>query len=480
VIARTGKNSHWGQFLLIAFLVLLPTIAYPHAFGRRYDLPLPLSFYLSAAAIAVAASFVVTFFFMRPNPARRLQSRLLLKPRLTILLCNLLRLLGLFVLILILTTALIGDASPTKNLATVTVWVLWWVGMTLFTALIINLWPLLNPFYTIAQWVCRFMPTQPQPLPTIASYVAVSGFLFLSWIELVSDISETPVQLFWLIIIYLFFSCLCARRYGIDTWFKHADPLTRMFDFFGRVAPLGFTPATGLVIRLPGSGLIQSAETQSKKPSVIFIIALISVVLFDGLSETPIWQEILNFITQSPAWRPLLLDMKSMGIDILALLKTSGLLIVFLAAIVTYCVLCFFIWLAVSRRVPLGIIAWRFAPSLLPIAIAYHLAHYISYLLLAGQLILPILSDPFAMGWDLFGTRVLRIDLSVINAEDVWWIAMAAIIIGHIIAVFVSHHEAQLLFPQRTLAIRSQIPMMIFMALLTFCSLWILAQPIIN
>jgi len=477
-MTRVARDSPWASFSLLALLFLLPSIAYPHAFGSRYDLPLPLAFYLSATAIAVAVSFLVTFFCVRS--AAHWQLRFTLKPRLAKILRGFLQLVGLLILALILTTALIGDVSPTKNLATVTVWVLWWVGMTLFSALIINLWPLLNPFYTIAQWVCRFMPVQTQPLPTIACYLAVVGFLFLSWVELVSDISETPVQLFWLIIIYLFFTCVCARRYGIDTWFTHADPLTRMFDFFGRVAPLSFTPTNELVIRLPGSGLVQAAETLATRSSVIFIIALISVVLFDGLSETPPWQAILNFLTQSPAWRPILLDIKSMGIDILALLKTSGLLIVFLTAIATYYLLAFFMSLAVGRQVSLGIIAWRFAASLLPIAIAYHLAHYISYLLLAGQLVLPIISDPFGMGWDLFGTRVLRIDLSVINAEDVWWIAMTAIVIGHVIAVFVAHREALRLFPQRALAIRSQIPMMIFMVLLTSSSLWILAQPIVS
>ncbi len=479
-MTRAARDSPWASFSLLALLFLLPSLAYPHAFGSRYDLPLPLSFYLSAAAIAVAVSFVVTFFFVRSDVHWQLSFAL--KPQFCKMLRGFLRLLGLVVLGLILTTALIGDPSPTKNFATVTVWVLWWVGMTLFSALIINLWPWLNPFYTIAQWLCRLMPAQtaPPPLPTIAGYMAVGGFLFLSWVELVSDISETPVQLFWLIIIYLFFTCLCAYRYGVDTWFKHADPLTRMFDFFGRVAPLGFTATTKLVIRLPGSGLVQHPETGSKRTSMLFIIALISVVLFDGLSETPIWQAVLNFLTQSPAWRPILLDIKSMGIDILALLKTSGLLIVLLTALATYYLLALFIWLAVGRQVSLGIIAGRFAPSLLPIAIVYHLAHYISYLLLAGQLILPIISDPFGMGWDLFGTRVLRIDLSVINAENVWWIAIAAIITGHVIAVFVAHREALRLFPQRALAIRSQIPMMIFMVLLTLCSLWILAQPIVS
>ena len=37
-------------------------------------------------------------------------------------------------------------------------------------------------------------------------------------------------------------------------------------------------------------------------------------------------------------------------------------------------------------------------------SVAYHLAHYLSMLLVSGQFIIPLVSDPFGLGWDLFGT----------------------------------------------------------------------------
>ncbi len=134
---------------------------------------------------------------------------------------------------------------------------------------------------------------------------------------------------------------------------------------------------------------------------------------------------------------------------------------------------------AVRGAQPWGRIFTGFAASLLPIAVAYHLAHYASYLALAGQLMLPIASDPLGFGWDLFGTANHRIDLGVINAEGVWWTAAAALVIGHALSVFVAHAEAMRLFPDRRQAIRSQLPMMVFMVGLTSLSLWILAQPIV-
>jgi len=48
--------------------------------------------------------------------------------------------------------------------------------------------------------------------------------------------------------------------------------------------------------------------------------------------------------------------------------------------------------------------ALAFAHSLVPIAFAYSVAHYFSLLVLEGQGIISLISDPFGFGWDLFGT----------------------------------------------------------------------------
>jgi hypothetical protein len=117
--------------------------------------------------------------------------------------------------------------------------------------------------------------------------------------------------------------------------------------------------------------------------------------------------------------------------------------------------------------------------SLVPIAIAYHLAHYLSYLLLAGQLIIPISSDPFAIGWNLFGTLNYRIDISVIDAGKVWYLAVCAIVVGHITAVCIAHVTALQREPETRAAIISQLPMLVLMIGYTMISLWILSQPIV-
>lgn len=79
-------------------------------------------------------------------------------------------------------------------------------------------------------------------------------------------------------------------------------------------------------------------------------------------------------------------------------------------------------------------LAGRFVLTLVPIAVAYHLAHYLSFLLLAGQFIIPLASDPFGFGWDLFGTTLYRINIGIVDARFVWFMAVGAIVAGHVVA----------------------------------------------
>jgi hypothetical protein len=125
-------------------------------------------------------------------------------------------------------------------------------------------------------------------------------------------------------------------------------------------------------------------------------------------------------------------------------------------------------------------LARRFVFSLLPISIAYHIAHYFSYLFNGGQLIIPLLSDPFGFGWDLLGTTSYKPDIGLVGPILQWYVAVAAIIVGHVIAVYVAHLIALATFGDRRVALRSQLAILILMVGYTMLSLWILSQPIVE
>ena len=117
--------------------------------------------------------------------------------------------------------------------------------------------------------------------------------------------------------------------------------------------------------------------------------------------------------------------------------------------------------------------------TLLPIAIGYHIAHYLSYLLIAGQLIVPLASDPYALGWNLFNTKDYRINIGIINAKNMWSIILVSVIVGHILSMFLSHVRASQLCGSAS-RILIQLPLVSLMILYTGVSLWILAQPIVE
>jgi H+/Cl- antiporter ClcA len=120
-----------------------------------------------------------------------------------------------------------------------------------------------------------------------------------------------------------------------------------------------------------------------------------------------------------------------------------------------------------------------FVPSLLPIALAYQLAHNLSFLLLGVQYMVPLVSDPFGFGWNIFDTTLYIVDPSLVSAKMLWTVAVVAIVAGHAAAVYLSHVVALRVF-DRNLATRSQLPMLVLMVAYTMTSLWILAQPITN
>ena len=460
--------------------VIAPSIAAAHAFGARYDLPLPLGLYLAAAGLAVGASFLGVFLFLRRNSSAPVGIEFAGPAWVGRILVVIMRTLGLFVLTVVLAAAAFGPEEATNNLATVTVWVLWWVGFLLLSALLVPLWPTVDPFRALYLILCKLTGRDPESallrLPWFAGWLAPIGLLSIAWVELVSDWSEDPRSLAALIGVYTLTALAGGIGFGM-AWFRVADPLGRIFELLSRMPPLLVLAPARLRLRPPGEGLVDPEP--AKAGEVILIVGLIGMVLFDGLSETPFWAAVLDFVSESQTLRPALLWMRDQGIDLLKAVRTTGLATTILAFLSLYLLLAGGMRVLAGAGVRYWTIAVEMAGSLLPIAVAYHLSHYISYLLMAGQLIGPTASDPLGRGWDLFGRRDATIDVGVIGAEQVWWIAVGTLIAGHSLSVLVGHRRALILFGSAGSAARSQIPMLVAMVGLTILSLWILAQPLV-
>ena len=471
-----------------------------HAFGPRYDLPLPLDFYLAGAGGAVALSFVVMalVFRARPPAGERLRvdllrfgfARALLHP----VLLGLVRALSVALFLLVLAAGLFGNQDTVRNFAPTFVWIIWWVGLAYLAALIGNPWPLINPWsivFAVCEKLAYRLGLRKRSDPLLAApawlgvWPAVLLFGLFAWFELIHKTAQAPSTLAGAILVYSLVTWSAMAAFGRETWLARGEAFQLAFGVFERFAPLGQPLRDGAqgrprhwYLRPHGSALVVS---EACRPSMtVFVLLMLATVTFDGFKETPLWGSLLRGVASAPSLHPLIRGLHDLGFDFQMLLETAMLALFPLLFLAVYLGFCWLTKLAAGSRRPLGEIAGLFVFSLVPIAIAYHLAHYLSYLLVAGQLIIPLASDPFGLGWDLFGTAYRPIQIGVVGAKFVWYSAVIAIVVGHVFAVGVAHFVALKVFETARAALKSQLPFLILMVAYTMVSLWILAQPIVG
>ncbi len=481
---RDTRRKTLGGVLLAASV---PGPAWAHAFGTRYDLPLPLGFYLTGAGAAVALSFVVMarFFRHRGDYGERLRFDLLRLPVLHWLgaapVLNFVRSLSAAMFVLLLAAGFFGNQDPLGNIAPTFVWIIWWVGMAFVSALAGNLWELVNPWTILFTWyegaIGRIKPAFDYP-DWLGRAPAVLLFLTFAWTELIAGGAEHPRTLATLIVAYSVVTWNGMVLFGRDAWLRNGEAFTIVYGLLARFAPTA-GGAGRWDARPPAVGLL--SERPARASTVCFVLLLLSTVTFDGLLETPFWSGLLDRVIGNRDLRQPLMALQNAGVDPIALVKTAVLVVLPCVFAAVFWVFCHAVAMfGAGGRIPTRDVVGYFVLSLVPIAIAYHLSHYLSYLLIFGQNIIPLASDPFGFGWDLFGTAGYRIDIAIVNAKLVWYLALTAIVTGHVLAVYLAHDIAMRVFWDREAALRSQIPMLVLMVAYTMLSLWILSQPIVE
>jgi hypothetical protein len=518
-----GNAGGWGRAAM-AVRLLVPAVvgacgfatpAGAHGFGQRYDLPLPLSLYLLGTAAAVLFSFVVVGLFVRHAPLRRdyphvdllthRLGRLIASPGLAVSI----KLIALILFVVAILAGLFGNQNPYQNIAPTLVWIIGWVGLAYVSAFIGNLWVLINPWRTLfdgAEALYRRVGrgrdlslrlTYPEVLGVWPAFVLLLAF---SWIELVYPGAAIPAHIAWLAVGYSFLVWAGMVVFGGETWLRHGELFTVVFGVFARFAPTEVsvrdpavcehcpahcrTPDGACVdcydcfrragphrrewaLRPFGAGLLDSRPASISMTALVLLI--LSTVLYDGVLGTPEWNDLE---TRLAAFIPNAGDVGSIAI------RTLGLAAFWMLFFGAYLAVSAIMSAAVAGRRSATEIAQSFAFTLVPIAIAYHLAHYLVYLLVQGQYVVPLLSDPFGYGWNLFGTAGYRVDIGMVGARFAWYTAVTAIVLGHIVAVYLAHARAMRIFETRSVALRSQVPLTALMVAYTFVSLSILAEPI--
>jgi hypothetical protein len=90
-----------------------------------------------------------------------------------------------------------------------------------------------------------------------------------------------------------------------------------------------------------------------------------------------------------------------------------------------------------------------------------------------GQMVIPLLSDPFGYGWNLFGT-VGKTYPMLLGDTTVWIIQVLLVLIGHIIGIKIAAKAGEQMFGTGGKSFAAQLPLLIAMVLFSFISLWIM------
>jgi hypothetical protein len=454
-----------------------------HSIDERYDLPLPLNFFIFGSALVVMISFVgALLIFTKSNTHSKFPIVLLrnMKNNFFIKISKLvLQILSVVFFFVVLGACFWGNANPLQNLAPNFIWMTWWLGLSLFISIFGNVWPVLNPWLNIYQFLQQIF-SRPQPkvvsIPTPIfpwnGLFFATLFLFVwSWLEVVYPVAFVPYRIGYLILIWSCISFVGMFLIGKNRWLQQIDFFSIYFLYLGKFSLFTYSPSQNTLLLRPwGTGLIKLNSEQSSSGQSGFIIAMLTTVLFDGLHGNQMW---LVFEQPFEKLIPKSMDINGYWIG------TVGLLLTWCLFFLVYQLSCF-ISKKICPTVNVKHLANDLAPSLIPIAIAYLIAHNFSSFMIQVQNIIFLISDPFNLGWDLFHTANFRPNIALIDASFTWYLALSAIVIGHILAILICH----LIIMQKTTSKKEvfylSFPMTITMIILTMMSLIIIAEPMTN
>jgi hypothetical protein len=414
------------------------------------SLSVPTWLFLLTGGAAVGASFLLASFVTDREFVGRIHDwgRELPAPGRALRVAG--RLGGLAVLVATVVVGFVGPDTGIRNLAVLTVWVVWWGGYVASTYLLGNTWPTVNPFRTLA----ALFPSLDRPYPSrLGAWPSVAGLLALVWVEVVSPLADDPQLLATVVTVYALVTVAGAVVYGSDRWFETVDPIARAFRYYGEVAPLTWDDGR-LRLRLPAAGLRETRRLTGRDETA-FVVVLLFVTTYDGFVATGLWAGFARAVV---------------GVGLPPTLVYLAAYLVGAAAFVLA-----FRWAVSAARqygdtyVAPGYLARRFAPSLLAIAAGYHLAHNLATVLSLSPALLSVLSAPLSPPQNP----------PVLAALPAWFggLELTFVLAGHLLAVWVAHATAYDVLPGRLQAVRSQYGITLVMVLYTMTSLWIVTEP---
>jgi hypothetical protein len=463
----------------VSSLFALP---FAHALVARQDLPIPAWLFAWAASIVLIVSFfALSAAWRKPRfeelhwrPFGERLSRAVTGLPLQVL-CGAT---GVFLLGVAIYAGLEGTEAPDRNFALTFLFVTAWLGFPFFSAIFGDIFRPFNPwravgraagtgFQAIAGEGAHHLP-YPRRL---GRWPAAIGLLATVWLEVIYGgsggvaIGLDPHACAVAACVYSGYTLAMMALFGVEEWCDHGEVFS---VYFGMFSQLGF-----LAVRDGRVGrrrpLAAAGRWAVVPGSTAVVVASISSTSFDG-GQDGAFKEILESVV---GW------VEGLGTSILTAerLTDTIFLLLFFAGVG----LIFWLGLRGMRTVPgapsLPRLRTAFAHTLIPIALAYLIAHYFSLFVFQEQAQFTyLLSDPLGTGHtDLFGTANAGIDFTVVSSNAIWYVQVGALVVGHVLGLTLAHDRALTIWPDYRRATASQYWMLAVMVTFTCFGLYLLS-----
>ena len=463
---------------MICAVSLPPLPAAAHATGQSFIALLPTGPYMAVGVIIVALSIMLLWFLPHRSVARLLPSRDLGRIAPPPLLRSLSSFLFFLLLCWLLSRGFSGSRDPLENPLVLGFWVVFWMASPMVRGFVFALWGWRSPWRWHAGPFAAVVARPPLALSRrLGVWPAVLLLLVFSMFALADPAPDDPARLATVGVTYIVVTIAGMVLCGPGRWLRQVEIFSVVMAHFGRLAPLA---RRGRRVRVgwPGWQLAHGARALRGIP--VFILMLLGTGSFDGFNETFVW---LDMIGVNPLAFP---GRSAVVMPVIAGLIAANLILVGLFTAMLH---------AGDRAVAAprhqtlertgslrtGYLLSVFAPTILPIALAYHTAHYFPSLLVDGQYVLVALNDPLGQGANLLGLDGFHVTTGFFKHREsmrVIWLSQAAIIVfGHVLAVILAHANAVQAYGGIRRAFTAGMPLALFMILYTWLGLWLLAAP---
>lgn len=456
------------RVVTLLFLLLIPVgPVLAHASQQGFVLLLPTDVYTVAGAASVALTVVLLTVLPDRFVPLMFRPIALIRRRRT----------GLRVLSSCLSSVLLGaliwlgfngSRDPLANPLPVFFWTIWWIGFITLQGLLGDVWRWLNPWTGVVAILRKRLNLLPfLRFPTFLGHsVAILTFMAFAAFLLADPAPADPERLARVIGGYWLFTLIALLAFG-PRWLHRAEGLTVILRIYARMGLFG-RKGNRIAIGVPG----WQAFTQ-RTPAIglaVLTLLMLGSGSFDGLNETFWWLGLLGINPLEFPGRSAVINQNLIGM----LLTNLWLISAYALAI----------WLGLAlirSTMPLARAFCLFAPSILPIALGYHIAHFLPSFLVDSQYALAVATDPMDTGGDILGLGTFYVTTGFFNTQDsvrlIWLTQAAAVVGGHILAVMLAHAIALRHFGSTRHAVLSQVPLALFMVLYTLFGLWLLASP---